>query len=93
MAIHLITAMNALSILAMAMVIYLFGGYLDAAEVHPTTTVGGAAVNSSHLQPGSAARERLGMNRMQKSPEISQVSPRRRLAQFVSFTRSGRPKE
>ena len=45
-AIHLITAMNALSILAMAMVIYLFGGYLDAAEVHPTTTVGGAAVKA-----------------------------------------------
>ena len=32
--------MNALSILAMAMVIYLFGGYLDAAEANPTGTDG-----------------------------------------------------
>jgi hypothetical protein len=28
--------MNTLSILAMAMIIYLFGGYVDATEAHPT---------------------------------------------------------
>jgi hypothetical protein len=28
--------MNTLAILAMALVIYLFGGYVDKAETHPT---------------------------------------------------------
>jgi hypothetical protein len=32
--------MNTLSILAMAMVIYLFGGYVDGAEAHRTSRAG-----------------------------------------------------
>ena len=35
---HVTTAMNTLSILAMAMVIYLFGGYVDKADDQPAST-------------------------------------------------------